>query len=228
MMSPCPLTISATKPRPRRAAPAWLALALAWVAVPGAALAQNVLLSGVLGHKALLVIDGGAPRALGVGQELQGVRVIAVEPDRAQVQVGTQQRTLYLGEAPVRVGPAPGRRVVLQPDSRGHFIERGSINGKAVQFMVDTGASTIAISRTDADRMGLNYKNGAHVQIGTANGTTQGWRVKLESVRLGEVEVSGLDAVITPQAMPFVLLGNNFLSTFHMTRTGEQMVLERR
>lgn len=203
-------------------------MALCALAVPGMAWAQNVLLSGVLGSKALLVIDGGAPRALGPGQELNGVRVIAVHTDHALIQIGTKQRTLYLGEAPVRVGPAPGRRVVLQPDSRGHFIERGSINGTAVQFMVDTGASTIAISRTDADRMGLNYKNGDHVRVGTANGTAQGWRIRLDSVRLGEVEVAGLDAVVIPQAMPFVLLGNNFLSVFHMTRTGEQMVLEKR
>jgi aspartyl protease family protein len=76
--------------------------------------------------------------------------------------------------------------------------------------------------------MGIDYKSGQPVRMSTANGVAQGWRLRLDSVRVGDVEVHGIEAVITSQPMPFVLLGNSFLSEFRMTRTGDQMVLERR
>lgn len=194
------------------------------------AAAQSVALAGMLGGKALLVVDAGAPRALGVGDELQGVKVIAVTRDEATVDIKGLRRTLRLGEAPVSVGHrgGGGRRIVLTADSRGHFVNTGMINGRGMQYMVDTGASTIAIGRPDAERLGLAYLTGEPVRMNTANGTAQGWRLKLESVRIGDVEVFGVEAIVTPQAMPYVLLGNSFLASFHMTRTSDQMVLEKR
>ena len=194
--------------------------------------AQAVVLSGVLGSKALLVIDGGAPRALAAGEEHKGVRLVSVAGDEAVVLVDKERRTLRLGDAPMSVGlsstSAVGRRIVLQSDHRGHFISQGSINGQSIQYMVDTGASTVALGRNDAERIGLNYREGQPVRVGTANGTGIGWRLRLDSVRIGEVEVRDVDAIVTAQAMPFVLLGNNFLSDFHMTRPHEQMELEKR
>jgi aspartyl protease family protein len=76
--------------------------------------------------------------------------------------------------------------------------------------------------------MNIDYKAGQPVNMSTANGNTQGWRIKLSSVRVGDVEIREVDAVIVPMAMPYVLLGNSFLTQFQMTRTNDQMVLERR
>lgn len=209
--------------------------ALALVALTSAALlctkvqAQNVALAGVLGSKALLVVNGAAPKGVGVGETHQGVKVLAVGKDDAQVEVGGARQMLRLGEAPVSVGSrGGGRKVVLMADGRGHFINSGTINGQPMQYMVDTGASTVAIGRSDADRMGIKYQNGQPVRMSTANGVAQAWRVKLDNVRIGDVEVFGVEAVVTPQAMPFVLLGNSFLGEFQMTRTNDQMVLEKR
>ena len=205
--------------------PALVALCLA----PSWAHAQSAALAGVLGSKALLVVDAGAPRAVGPGDEFQGVKVISVAKDEATVEINGARRTLRLGEAPVSVGSRTGgRRVVLTADGRGHFINSGAINGRAMQYMVDTGASTVAIGRTDAERMGLNYQAGQPVRMSTANGVAQGWRLKLDSVRIGDVEVYGVEAIVTPQPMPYVLLGNSFLTEFQMTRTNDQMVLEKR
>lgn len=204
-----------------------LALGLAFA--PALAGAQTVALAGVLGSKALLVVNGGAPRALAPGETHAGVRLTSVQGDSAQVEVGGQRQTLRLGEAPVSVGArASGRRVVLSADARGHFVSLGQINGRTMQYMVDTGASTVAIGLADAERMGLDYRQGARVHMGTANGIAQGWRVVLDTLRLGDVEIYGVDAVVTPQSMPFVLLGNNVLGEFKMTRTQDQMVLEKR
>ena len=80
----------------------------------------------------------------------------------------------------------------------------------------------------DAERAGIHYKNGQAVQISTANGAIQGFRLRLDSVRVGDVEVYGVDAVVTPQPMPFVLLGNSFLSRFQMKRENNLMTLDKR
>ncbi|MCG8986978.1 retroviral-like aspartic protease family protein [Delftia acidovorans] len=213
-------------------------LSLAGVAVlaPPLATAQSVALRGVLGSKALLVIDGGTPRALAAGDSLQDVRVLQVSGDTAEVEIKGRRQTLRLGEAPISLGgrgaaagdPALGRRVVLKADNRGHFIERGQINGKTMVYMVDTGASSVAIGRSDAERMGLPFLKGQPVMMRTANGDAQGWSLRLDSVRVGDVEVFGVDAVVAPLAMPYVLLGNSFLAHVQMTRQGSEMVLERR
>lgn len=192
--------------------------------------AQAVALAGMLGSKALIVVDAHPPKAVGAGDEFQGVKVLAVARDEATVEIQGARRVLRLGESPVSVGNrgGSGKRIVLMADSRGHFVNSGTINGRMMQYMVDTGASTVAIGRSDADRMGLNYKNGQPVRMSTANGVAQGWRMKLDSVRIGDVEVFGVEAVITSQPMPYVLLGNSFLTEFQMTRVNDQMVLEKR
>ncbi|CAM3383001.1 Aspartyl protease family protein [Paracidovorax anthurii] len=198
---------------------------------PALACAQAVALTGILGSKALLVVNGSAPRAVAAGETHQGVKVLSVGRDEAVVETAGARRTLVLGEAPVSVGgrgAGTGRRVVLTADSRGHFVNTGTINGRSMQYLVDTGASVVAIGQPDAERMGLDYRNGPPVMMGTANGTARGWRVKLDSVRLGDVEVFGVEAVVTPQGMPYVLLGNSFLNEFQMTRLNDQLVLEKR
>ena len=116
----------------------------------------------------------------------------------------------------------------MSADSGGHFLSQGTINSRSVHFLVDTGATAIGIGIADADRIGLDYKKGEPVQVGTANGLARGWRIRLASVRINDVEVREVEAVVTPNAMPFVLLGNTFLTRFQMNRTNEQMVLERR
>lgn len=190
--------------------------------------AQDVALAGILGSKALLVVNGGTPRGVAAGEAHQGVRVVSVGRDEAVVELQGGRRTLRLGEAPVHVGPTAGQRLVLKADARGHFVNTGLINGRPMQYMVDTGASTVAIGLPDAQRMGLKTDNGEPVLVTTANGTAQGWRVRLDSVRTGTLELRGVDAIITPQPMPYVLLGNSFLRAFQMSRNGDEMVLQQR
>lgn len=193
--------------------------------------AQDVALAGILGGKALLVVGASAPRGVAPGEAHMGVRVISVGRDDAVVERAGERLSLRLGEAPVSVGGngASGQRVVLKADARGHFVSSGQINGRVMQYMVDTGASTVAIGRPDAQRMGLQFEEqGQRVMMNTANGTAQGWRLRLDSVRVGDVELRGVEAIVTPQPMPYVLLGNSFLREFQMRRSGDEMVLDLR
>ena len=124
--------------------------------------------------------------------------------------------------------PSGGDRIALTADGRGHFIAQGSINNRPVQFMVDTGASVVAIGQGEAERLGLNYKSGRQVMMNTANGAAPGWLFKINTLRVGDVVAYEVDTVVTPAAMPAILLGNSFLNRFNMRRDGDQMMLIKR
>jgi aspartyl protease family protein len=208
------------------------ALAAATLLATGVAAAQSVTLNGSLSdRKALLIIDG-APRTVTVGETVQGVKLLGVGDGEARVDVGGRQLRLSIGAAPVRLGAAvkdgAGSEIVLTAGSGGHFISGGSINGRAVQFLVDTGATTVAIGQADADRIGLPYRNAPRTVAGTANGAVPVHQVMLDSVRLGDVEIYNVEAVVLPMQLPHVLLGNSFLTRFQMKRENDRLTLSKR
>ena len=200
------------------------------LALPAAA--QQVALSGVAGGKALVTIDAAAPRFLSPGQAHLGVKLLSVQGEAAVIEVNGQRQTLRVGEAPVSQGQSKSdtgaKRVVLTADSQGHFMPPGQINGRQVQFMVDTGATQVVLSESDAKRINLKYEQGRKVNVNTANGGAVGYQVRLESVRIGEAQVFDVPAIVLPQPMAFVLLGNSFLSRFQMQRTNDQLTLDKR
>lgn len=205
---------------------------LACLAASSGAMAQSVTLAGSMGNKALLVIDGH-PHTLAVGQSAQGVTLMQLTDGQAQVQRGSSTATLRLGAAPARLAgtasAAPTAvEIVLPVGLGGHFTSAGSINGRQVQFLVDTGATLVAISQAEADRIGLDYRSAQRSLTQTANGAVPVHRLSLGMVRVGEVEVANVDAVVMPAAMPYVLLGNSFLSRFQMRRENDVLRLERR
>ena len=194
--------------------------------------AQTVALAGMLGARALLIVDGAPPKSVAAGETYKGVKVISTQGDVAVLEIGGKQQSVRVGDAPAQVGAsktgANGSRVVLSVGSGGHFLTLGQINGQSVQFLVDTGASAVSLSAEQAQRIGLKFQNGQPVQMSTANGIVPAWRLRLESVRIGDVMVYDVDSVVSAGSMPFVLLGNSFLSRFQMTRNNDQMVLEKR
>ncbi|MES2952699.1 MAG: TIGR02281 family clan AA aspartic protease [Pseudomonadota bacterium] len=194
--------------------------------------AQTVGLSGMLGGKALVIVDGSAPKAVAVGESYKGVKIVSTQGDDAVVEVGGKQHKLRVGDAPASVGggaaPSGGNRIVLTAGTGGHFFTQGQLNGKSTQMLVDTGATSVAMSVAEAQRLGIEYKSGQPIQMSTANGITQGWRIKLDSVRVGDVVVHGVEAAVTTGSMSIVLLGNSFLTRFQMNRANDQMVLEKR
>lgn len=210
-------------------------LPVAWLAVACAAQAQTVTLNGQMGSRqALLVIDG-QPRVVEVGATLQGVRLLSLSGTQAEVEVGGQRRVLVAGASQVRVGGGEsasastgGSEIVLSAGAGGHFTTDGQINGKAVTFLVDTGASAIAMGQADADRLGINYKSAPRGFAGTANGRIPVNLVTLSSVRVGDVEVANVEAVVMPSALQHVLLGNSFLTRFQMKRDNDTLRLTKR
>jgi aspartyl protease family protein len=197
----------------------------------GPALAQTVAFSGRLGDKAVLVIDG-TPRTLPTGASFKGVRLVGVDSDGAVVEIDGRRATLALGGAQVNLaaqgGPAAGTRIVLPAGTGGHFFADGSINGRAMQFIVDTGATSVTMGRSDAERAGVDWKRGQHALVQTANGVVSVHSVQLDTVRVGDVTLNNVEAKVLPTALPKVLLGNSFLSRFQMKRENDLLTLDRR
>jgi aspartyl protease family protein len=208
-----------------------VAFAAGTVAAATAALAQGLTLAGRMGERALLIIDG-RPHTLAVGQTAAGVRLLRWAGDSAEVERGGSTYTLRLGAAPAQVGttqaPSAGREIIIPAAPGGHFVTRGSINGRSASFMVDTGATMVSIGRSDAERLGLDLTAARQAVTQTANGPVLVQTLTLGSVRVGEVELNNVNAIVLPSAMPYVLLGNSWLGRFQMRRENDIMRLELR
>ncbi|MGS0753382.1 retropepsin-like aspartic protease family protein [Roseateles sp. GG27B] len=194
---------------------------------------QQISFNGSLGAKAALLLIDGEPRTVAIGATVRGVKLLSLDGERAVIEVSGGRQTLLLGASPGRVGDASGaadarRNIVLSAGAGGHFTSSGSINGRVTQFLIDTGASAISISQGEADRLGLNYRDGKRITTQTANGLVSAQWLQLDSVRIGEVEVRNVDAIVFPGQMSHVLLGNSFLTRFQMKRDNEVMTLELR
>ncbi|OYT93085.1 MAG: TIGR02281 family clan AA aspartic protease [Burkholderiales bacterium PBB3] len=193
---------------------------------------QTVGLSGMLGSKALVIVDGSPPKAVAPGETFRGVKIISTQSDQAVVDIAGQRHTLRIGDAPANVGGigsnGTGTRIVLTSSGGGHFVTLGQINGRSAEMVIDTGASAVSMGSAQAERLGIEYKSGQMVQMSTANGVIPGWRIKLKSVKVGDVTLLEIDAVVSSGSMPYVLLGNSFLTRFQMTRTNDQLVLDKR
>jgi aspartyl protease family protein len=202
---------------------------LSLVTIASISIAQSVNYTGAFGNKALLVINGGAPKALAPGEASQGVKLISSNADQAVVEVANKRLTLPMGGGPGSVASSTGQQtVILKADGRGHYITTAQVNSATVQFLFDTGASMVVINKADAERAGINYKNAPVGYTQTANGVGQMWRVKIDRLRIGELELNNVDAAVNDAPMPFGLLGMSAISRTDMKREGENMVLTKR
>jgi aspartyl protease family protein len=192
-----------------------------------AACAQSVALSGRMGERALLVIDGKA-HTVAPGASAGPVKLLRWQGDAAEVSLNGKTLTLQVGgtaQVGVAAARAASREIVLTVGPGGHFMANGKINGKSVNFMVDTGATLIAMGRDEAQRLGIDMTSAKTGLSQTANGPVQVQVVTLSAVRVGDVEVANVAAVVTPQPMPYLLLGNSFLGRFQMQRNNDVMRL---
>lgn len=185
---------------------------------------------GVIGDKAaVLAIDGGNPKTVKVGQTWSGIRVIEVKGDFATVEVDGKRRVLQRGMHYRGAAAASDRQsTTLSADARGHFFTDGAVNGGAVRFVVDTGATSVALPGSDARRLGLDYRRGQRGVSDTANGQVEVYRIRLDRVRVGDIELTGVDAVVIDRGLGVALLGMSFLNRVEMKREGQTMTLVRR
>jgi len=115
--------------------------------------------------------------------------------------------------------------VRLQRNQDGHYLAQGEINDRPVTFLVDTGATRVALSPGLAQKLALTH--GPAVTVQTANGATRAYQTWLQSVRLGTIEVHDVAALITPGLDDStVLLGMSFLKKMEFTQRGSELTLK--
>ncbi len=197
--------------------------------LPAGAFAQDVGLAGIMGSKAMLMINGGEPQAVPAGQSMDGVKVVAIQGDQVIIEVGGRKRPLRIGQHAVGASTGEGSgKIVMTADNQGHFFTTGNINGTSVRFLVDTGATMVSLGANDARRLGLDFNRGEKALTNTANGQAVVSKIQLDTVRIGDVTLHNVDAMIHQIDMPIALLGMSFLNRMEMQRDGSTMTLKKR
>jgi len=199
--------------------------------IPASAWAADVNVIGLFPNKAVVQIDGSAPRVLTVGQPaVNGVSLVASDRETATFLIDGQKKTLKIGQHHGAVSKPPSAQTAtLTANAQGHFLVEGQVNGGAIRFLVDTGATQVSLSAADANRLGIDYRKGQPSLMGTANGNAVAYKVTLNTVRVGDIEINNVEAAVLEGAqIPFALLGMSFLNRMEMRRDGEIMVLTRR
>jgi aspartyl protease family protein len=196
------------------------------VSTGAAALDVNVV--GLFPNKAVVQIDGGALQTLSVGQKSrEGIVLLSVERDGATFDIQGQRMALGFGHA--RMQPTTAASAMATVDARGHFVADGQVNGVPIRFTIDTGATYISLPASEARRLGLDYLKGRKAAMETANGIAAAYRIKLDTVRVGDLVVNNVDAVVMDgDSLPVALLGMSFLNRMDIRREGQIMTLTKR
>lgn len=192
--------------------------------------APQVQVVGLFPGAAVLSVDGQR-KLVKVGQSGPGgVQVVSADSQGAVLRVdGIERRYALSRDYGATSGPAAQPdRVSIAKGIGGHFWVAGSIDGRAVHFMVDTGATTVAMNENEAKRLGIDYRvNGQPVSVSTASGVAQAWRIKLDSVKIGAIEVLGVEAAVVQGDAPTeVLLGMSFLGRVRWREEQGMLLLE--
>ncbi|TQV66953.1 TIGR02281 family clan AA aspartic protease [Exilibacterium tricleocarpae] len=204
-----------------------VAVVLLLVAGTGKA-ATTVEVKGLFAGSALLVIDGKQQLLKQGRRSPEGVLLVSADSKFAVVEVDGQRHKLTMSRR-ISSGFQKAERasVRLQSGRGGHYVTPGRINGKPVEFLVDTGATSVSMNLPTAKRLGINYRIGREITLSTANGLAKAFLVKLDSVRIGEVEVRNVEATVSIGDFPeVILLGNSYLSRVEMSQDSGILVLE--
>jgi aspartyl protease family protein len=219
-------------PRSRECKAAALALLFWCACAPGQQQPQeqDIEIVGLSQGRAVIVGPNGKPKVYRDGDTLPGgARLIKATPESALFEIEGKRRTFKMGSHVSTATPTTGAaRITLIADERGHFVTLGSINGASMRFLVDTGATMISIGIGDARRIGLDYLKGEQGYSRTANGVARVYKIKLDTVKVGDISINGVDALVHDADLPFALLGMSFLNRLEMNRQGDNLTLVKR
>ncbi len=194
------------------------------------AAATEVVAKGLVRDRAMLVIDGQT-RFLKVGESSpEGVKLVSSNSREAVVDIHGERHDIRLSQTIASsFSESQGEEVRVRRGEDSHYRVSGAINGKPVEMMVDTGATAVVLSSEEARRLGINFENGRKAMSSTASGRAKTWLVNLRSVRVGTIELNGVQGAVIVGSFPEqILLGNSFLSRVSVTEEGGVMVMRSR
>jgi aspartyl protease family protein len=213
LMEECRSASFSRKPPLMRSVALMLTATLALFSFAVAA-APRVQVVGLFPGAAVVNVDGQR-KLVRVGQVGPGgVEVVSADSKGAVLRIeGVERRYGLSRELSAGFAEPERRQLSIAQGQGGHYWVAGSINGQPVQFLVDTGATSVAINEIQARRLGIDHRvEGRQMMVNTASGTAKAWRVRLKSVKVGTIDVLGVDAVVLEGAAPAdALLGMSFL-----------------
>ena len=191
----------------------------------------QVNIVGLFSNKAVVMINGGKPKTLSIGQTSEGVKLISANSTSATLLIEGKTKQLGMGQAASVGGSAASasQSVTLYANTEGHFISDCQINGATLKFLLDTGATSVALNSGDAKFANIDYKRGTPVLISTASGQVNGYRVSIANLKIGSLTLSQVDAtVLEGGSPPMVLLGMSALNRLDMKRQDIAMTLTKK
>lgn len=193
--------------------------------------ATDVTVIGLFPGKAVVTVNRGAPRTLSVGEKTaDGILLVSTKDGSAVIEIDGVRETYSMGQHFATAGPEGTQResVTLSRDGNGHFMTDAQVNGGHVRFMVDTGATLVALPLADAQRLGIDYSKGRLGYSILADGRrVPSWRVTLDSITVGEVTLYNVEASVN-QGTGMPLLGMSFLARMEIRNEGQNLTLTRR
>lgn len=198
----------------------------------GSALAQafDILVQGLLPDMAIIRVDG-RQYTLRVGESTrEGIKLISASSEQAVLEVDGQRETYTLGSRVQSSFARPEKSEARIQPTRGMYVVQGFVNRQPVQFLVDTGATWVSFNARQARKLGIDYRyEGTPGWASTANGRVRIYRLKLKSVRVGEIELKNVDAAVMDGNSPrTALLGMSFLQRVRMQHEGNVLLLQSR
>ncbi len=189
---------------------------------------EKLEVQALFSNKAVLMIDGKR-HILAVGESSpEGVKVISANSRGAVLEIDGQQKQYNLGNTiSTTFTKRKTQKETIFVNSGGMFMTFGNINGRSVRFLVDTGASAIAMNTEQAKQLGIRYeKVGVPGSVSTASGFVDAYRVRLKSVSVGRITETNVEAFVIDGNHPGpILLGMTFLGRLSVEHSGNAMTL---
>jgi len=189
--------------------------------------AAPVEVVGLFKDRAVIRVQGGE-RLMKVGEvSPEGVRLLSADAREAVVEYNGERHTLSLtSRVAGSYAEVQHARISIPADELGQYRIRGAINDRYVNFLVDTGASVIALSSTTAQSLGIDYQRGQRGSVQTAQGNAESYFLTLDRVTVSGITAHNVQAaVITGHYPQEILLGMSFLRQVSMEESGGVMTL---
>ena len=187
----------------------------------------DIVVVGLFSNQAVVQINK-KQRLLKVGNASpEGVKLISANSNSAVLEINGEKKSYQLGKH-INSGytPPKSKAMVTIYPTNGMYQTVGSINGHSVDFLVDTGASSIALNKSTAKRLDLDYRQGEKIQVTTASGVERAYRITLDKVQVGDIILYDIQAVVINNEQPKrALLGMTFLGQLVIEQKDEKMNL---
>ena len=207
-------------------------IAMSVAVTPPAVATGRITVLGLFKDKAVVEIDGRQSVLKAGAAGPGGVKLISANSKEAVIEVDGQRGTYRVGShiGSQFVPAAGGRTFQIAPDAMGMYFTDGTINGHTVKFLVDTGATFVAMNRHQARRIGLDYKmEGEEGTSQTAAGVVRAYYLMLKRVTVGDITQNDVQAAVIDGDHPAeILLGNSFLGRLDLERAGQILMLKSR